>query len=184
VKGRVTLFVFAQGYDYSEFGQMVEKRELPREWRGHWKFDTLDAYGAVVVPRNDEYSLEGIIAQQVAGVYVASLGDSPQWFREGAARVAATRLTPDDPRIKTWEISARTVIHSMSQPDDFMQGKLPPEAAAIASYSYVKFLMGRTKQFDVLLNALRSGAKFEEAFAQAYRATSQQGTATWVAAAR
>jgi mono/diheme cytochrome c family protein len=184
VKGRVTLFVFGQGYDYSEFGQMVEKRELPREWRGHWRFDTLDAYGSVVVPRGDEYSLEGIIAQQVAGVYVASLGDSPQWFREGAARVAASRLMPDDPRIKTWETTARMVIHSMSQPDDFMQGKLAPEAAAIASYSYLKFLMGRARQFDVLLDALRRGGKFDDAFAQAYRGTPIQGTAAWVAAAR
>jgi hypothetical protein len=163
---------------------MVEKRELPREWRGHWKFDSLDAYGAVVVPRNDEYSLEGIIAQQAAGVYIASLGDSPQWFREGVARVAASRLTPDDPRIKAWEISAREAIHAMSQPDDFMQGKLPPEAAAIASYSYLKFLMGRAKQFDALLNGLRRGAKFEDAFAAAYRGTPQQGTAAWIAAAR
>jgi hypothetical protein len=180
VKGRLTLFVFAGRYDYSEFGQMVEKRELPGEWRGHWKFDIIDAYGAVVVPRGAEYSLESLLGQQIAGAYVASLGDSPHWFREGAARVAASRLSPDDPRVKSWDDSLSAVLGSMSQPADFLQGKLSPEPAAIASYSFMKFAMADPRKFDMLLNALRRGGKFEQAFAQAYGAPPAQLTATWV----
>ena len=34
VKGRLTLFVFDKRYDYSEFGQMVEKRQLPPRGKG------------------------------------------------------------------------------------------------------------------------------------------------------
>lgn len=180
VKGRMTLFVFEGRYDYSEFGQMVEKRELPSEWRGHWKFDTLDAYGAVVNARRDEYSLETLIGQQVAGVYVASLGDSPQWFREGVARAVAARLTPDDARIKAWDESLPAVVSTMSQPADFLNGKLPPEPTAIASYSFAKFLMGDAKKFDALLAGLRGGAKFPQAFAQIYGGAPELLTAAWV----
>ncbi len=180
VKGRVTLFVFAQRYDYSEFGQMAEKRELPPEWRGHARFDTLDAYGAVVVPRGDEYSLEGLIAQQVAGVYAASLGDSPAWFREGAARVAASRITPEDPRVVAWNENVKAAVGLMTQPADFLQGKLPAEPTAVASYSFVKFLMSDSRRFDALLGQIQRGTKFPQAFQQVYGAPPEQLTAAWV----
>lgn len=184
VKGRMTLFVFAGRYDYSEFGQMVEKRELPGEWRGHWKFDVLDAYGALITPRSDEYSLDALIAQQVAGAYVASLGDSPMWFREGAARVAAARLAPSDPRVKAWDEGVRQALSSMMQPADFLQGKLNPEATAIASYSFMKFLMSDAKKFDPLLAALKRGAKFDQAFVQAYGGPPVQLAAAWARKAK
>ncbi len=180
VKGRVTLFVFEGRYDYSEFGQMVEKRELPAEWRGHWKFDTLDAYGALVNPRRDEYSLEALIGQQVAGVYIASLGDSPQWFREGVARAAAARLAPDDPRVRAWNEAIPSVLGSMNQPADFLSGKLPPEPTSIASYSFAKFLMGDAKKFDALLTRLRGGANFPQAFTQVYGGAPEMLTAAWI----
>jgi hypothetical protein len=180
VKGRLTLFVFAGRYDYSEFGQMVEKRELPGEWRGHWKFDVIDAYGALVVPRGSEYSLESLLGQQIAGAYIASLGDSPQWFREGAARVAASRLAPDDARVQSWNDSLSAVLGAMSQPADFLQGKLPPEPTAIASYSFMKFVMADARKFDALLAALGRGGKFDQAFAQTYGAPPVQLTAAWV----
>jgi hypothetical protein len=180
VKGRLTLFVFAGRYDYSEFGQMVEKRELPGEWRGHWQFDVIDAYGAVVVPRGSEYSLDNLLGQQIAGAYIASLGDSPQWFREGAARVAASRLAPNDARVKSWDDSLSAVVGSMSQPADFLQGKLPPEPTAIASYSFMKFVMADARKFDSLVASLRRGGNFDQAFAQAYGAPPVQLTAAWV----
>jgi hypothetical protein len=179
IKGRMTLFVFAQRYDYSEFGQMVEKRELPREWQGHWKSDTLDAYGVVVLPRNEEYSLDALLAQQAGAAHVASLGDSPQWFREGAGRVAASRVAPDDPRVKGWNTALPSVLAAMTEPTDFLQGKLASEATDIASYSYVKFLMSEGRRFDALLAALGRGDPFERAFAQTYGGTPEQGATAW-----
>ncbi|MBW3596997.1 MAG: hypothetical protein KY475_06950 [Planctomycetes bacterium] len=180
VKGRITLFVFAGRYDYSEFGQMVEKRELPSEWRGHWRFDTIDAYGALIAPQRDEYSLEALIAQQAAGAYIASLGESPHWFREGAARVAASRIASSDPRVMSWDENLRTVLSSMRSPGDFLQGNLPPEAAAIASYSFVKFLMSDARKFDALLGALKRGAAFDQSFAQTYGGQPLLHTAAWL----
>ena len=35
VKGKVTLFALRRHFDYTEFGMMVEKRELPNDWRAH-----------------------------------------------------------------------------------------------------------------------------------------------------
>ncbi|MCH7725964.1 MAG: hypothetical protein IH991_05710 [Planctomycetes bacterium] len=76
IKGRMTLFVFQQRYDYSEFGRMIEKRKPPLGSRGHWRFSLIDAYGAMISPRNaEEYSMEVMIGQQLAGAYVEILAE-------------------------------------------------------------------------------------------------------------
>jgi hypothetical protein len=68
----------------------------------------------------------------------------------------------------------------MSQPADFLQGKMPPEETAIASYGYMKFLMGDAKRFDALLLALRENAKFDEAFLRSYGGVPELGAAAWM----
>lgn len=180
VKGRLTLFLFKQRYDYSEFGGMVEKRAPPDEWRGHWDYTVVDAYGAIIPPRTDEYSAEVLIAQQLAGAYVASLGKMPpRWFAEGAARVVASRLGPDDPRVLEWDEELAKVVATMRSPDDFLTGKLAPEAADIASYSFVSFLMDKSKEFDLLIKAMRNGEDFDKSFSLIYGGSPVQVSAVW-----
>lgn len=183
VKGRTTLYFFADRYSYGEFGKMVEQREIPKEYRGHWRFSVVDAYGAAIPPRSDEYNLESLVAQQVAGVYVASLGKAPRWFAEGAARVAASRITPHDPRLDAWENETTRIVGSLQKPDDFMTGKIPQEEADIASYQFVKFLMKDAKRFENLLTALRSGRDFDKTFPQVYGAPAAEVAGNWLATA-
>jgi len=178
VKGRVTLFVFPQRYDYSEFGQMVEKRKLPRQWQGHWNYDGIDAYGALVPSRTDKYSPEALIAQQLAGVYVAARG-APRWFAEGAARVVAARIAKDDARVQAWDDGLSAALAKMRAADDFLTGKLAEEEAMLASYSFVKFLMKDARRFAQLLDQLEEGGDFEQAFAKVYGGTPNQLTAAW-----
>jgi len=105
VKGRMTLFVFGDRYDYTEFGKMVEKRDLPPVWRGHYRYSIVDAYGAVLMPRASDYSLDVLVAQQIGAMYVASQGRGvPHWFAEGCGRAIAARLAPaTDQRIARWD---------------------------------------------------------------------------------
>ena len=182
VKGRVTLFVFRERYDYGEFGKMVEKRDLPAPWRGHYKFSIVDAYGAVLSPKAGEYSLDGLIAQQLAAVAVASRGKNvPHWFAEGTGRAVASRLvTGPDSRIDRWEEELPRVFSEMKAPDDFLTNKLPPEDADIAAYSFVKFLMADAKRYHALLDALRKGGAFDSAFAASYGGAPAQATQAWV----
>lgn len=183
VKGRITLYCFQQRYDYSEFGRMVEKRDLPPGRVGHWRFDQVDAYGALIPSRSDQYSNEALLAQQIAGAYVASLGEVPHWFAEGAARAAAARIADDDPRVEAWEDGLAAAIAAMGKPDDFLTGNLPPEQADIVSYSFVKFLMTDSKRFSSLLAALRAGQPFPAAFSRAYGSSPSQVAQVWVRSA-
>ncbi len=180
VKGRTTLYFFTDRYSYNEFGKMVERRDVPKEYRGHWRFSTIDAYGAISPPKADEYTLRGLVAQQVAGVYVASLGKTPRWFAEGAARVAAARIDTNDPRVASWDADIPRVLSTMDKPNDFLTGKMSPEDADIASYSFVRFLMKDAKRFDRLFTQMRSGKTFDQAFGQEYGASPAQVAELWV----
>jgi len=180
VKGRVTLFVLGERYDYGEFGKMVEKRELPQSTRGHYKFSIVDAYGAVLVPRNNEYDLDTLIAQQLGAVYAASLGQNvPHWFAEGCGRVVAARQAGNDRRVAQWDAELSGIMGSLSKPDDFLTGKLAPENADICSFGFVKFLM-ENRRFPSMIDALRKGGDFPKVFAEAFGGTPDQLAAAWV----
>jgi len=168
IKGRMTIYVFNNRYDYSEFGQMIEKREIPKEVRGHWQYNIVEAYGALVPPKNNEYPVNTLIAQQLAGSYAASYGKNvPHWFAEGVGRVVASRLGATDPRVKAWDAALPTIVPTMKAPDEFMGDKLSREEADICAYSFVKFLMGQPK-FTALMDQLRKGADFNTAFGNTF----------------
>jgi hypothetical protein len=182
IKGRTTLFVFRERYGYAEFGQMVEQRQIPVEWRGHWRFTEIDAYGAFVATRSDEYASDVMAAQQFAGVYIASLGKSvPRWFAEGSARAATSRMAPKDPRVIAWDDELTGIFGAQGKPDDFLTGKLRPELADLAAYSFVKFLMRNARSYNALLDALRAGQEFERAFSSNYNGSPAQVAERWVA---
>jgi hypothetical protein len=181
VKGRMTLFVFDQRYEYGEFGKMVEKRDLPSAWRGHYRYSIVDAYGAVVAPPGSEYSLDALIAQQLGAVYVSSLGKGvPHWFAEGCGRLVASRTASNaDSRVRAWDDELSGAIGAMAKPDDFLTGNLAPEQADVCSYSFVKFLMSDARRFSSLLEGLRKGGEFAKTFADAYGGPPAQLAATW-----
>lgn len=168
VRGRMTLFAVPQRYDYTEFGKMVESRDLPRQWNGHWRYDAVDAYGVLIPPRGDAFSVKALIAQQLAGVYVASQGAVPPWFAEGSARVVASRLAPKDPRVVAWEAELTSTLGLMTKPDDFLTGKLSDEQVMLVAHSFVDYLMKDAKRYQKLLASLKAGDEFDPAFAAAY----------------
>ncbi len=168
IKGRMTLFVFDKRYDYGEVGTMLEGRELPATWRGHWMYNPLDPYGCVVLEPNGA-APPGLVAQQIAGVYVASLGSVPRWFAEGSARAVAARIDPRDSRIALWDSQVAEVLEGLERPEVFLAGSLAPEEGDVLSYSFVsKLLMAPVTRYVGVLSALQSGAPFEEAFAKVY----------------
>lgn len=179
IKGRMTLFVFNKRYDYGEFGTMVEKRSLPRDWKGHWKYSIVDAYGTILNPSSEEYTVDGLIAEQLAGVYISTLGDLPGWFSEGVGRAIAQRVVKDDARIEKWDDQVGAAVKGMAKSTDFMNGKLSPEDSALVAYSYVKSMMGNKQKFDQLLGQLRKGSNLEDACVTVYGGTPEQLSDIW-----
>lgn len=184
VKGRLTLFVFRDRYSYSEFGKMVEKRSLPQQWRGHFKYSIVDAYASLVVPKAGtapaEYSSLGMIVQDLAGTYIASQGRGvPHWFADGVGRVASARLAGGEARVRQWEEAVPGVVSSMPTTDAFLNGNMEQEAADVAAYSFVRSLMSDSRKFQILVETLRKGGEFNASFAQIYGGTPAQLTIAW-----
>lgn len=178
VKGRMTLFVFKRRNDYSEW-RMVEAREIPRDSRGHWKYNVVEAYGCIVPPAGTEYSLTALLAQQIAATYVASLGRVPVWFAEGAGRVIASRVDPRDARVRQWDDLAPEALSGTWSADDFLAGKLTPEKQELIAYAFTKPLMANAQKTQGLLLSLRQGDAFDLAFARAYGGSPKEAFTAW-----
>jgi mono/diheme cytochrome c family protein len=182
VKGRITLFVFKRRYDYSELGRMVERREIPDGWSGHYRFNVVDAYAAIVPPQGNEYSLNSLIAEQLAGVYLDSLskeGKLPTWFSQGSAWAVGATADAKDPRSRAWDDSVPGILAGAAKPEDFLENKLPPGDTAVLNYSFCKFLMSNARGYTALLTGLRDKKDFDQAFREAYRAEPKQIAPAW-----
>lgn len=185
VKGRTTLFFFQQRYDYGEFGKMVEQRQLPAALAGHWRFNVVDAYAALVPSQYEEESIEAELARHIASVHIASLSsDVPIWFAEGSGRVAVARLGLDRVRVADWERRLSSVLIGMNRPDDFLNDRLPREKNDLASFGFVKYLMSDSRRHASLLNALRDGIPFARAFALNYGGTPADIAEFWLRSGR
>ncbi len=178
VKGRLTIFVFDKRYDYGEVGTMLEHREIPAAWRGHWHYSPLDAYGCVLLS-SDAKASPGLVAQQIAGAYVAGLGKIPRWFAEGTARAVSAKVEPKDPRVKTWDEQVPRILKAHEKPDGFLSDSLPPEESDVLSYSFVKSLMTSGNRHAALMAALQQGTAFDPAFAKVYGGPPSQLVPHW-----
>jgi hypothetical protein len=179
VKGRLTLYVFDKRYDYSEVGTMLEQREIPAAWRGHWRHTGVDAYGCILLEA--DAVPPGLVTQQLAGAYIASLGDVPRWFAEGTARAVAARVDPKDQRIKAWDDAVAATLQAVEKPELFLTAQLPPEESDVLSYSFVRFLIAGSNRHAALLAELAEGAEFDEAFSRRYRAAPRDLVDDWKA---
>lgn len=180
VKGKITLFAFQQRYDYSEFGTMIEKRTIPKEVRGHWRFNVVDAYGAIIPARREEYGIDALVGQQLAGIYISSLTSSPpRWFAEGVGRVAASKISPEDARVKLWDERLPGAKSSVRKIEDFFAGKLPAEDTDVIAYGFADYIMKDDTRFQKLLGDLRKGTDFEAAFKAAYGGTPLEVMSRW-----
>lgn len=186
IKGKLTIFVFDKRFEYAEFGTMVEKRELPRDWRGHYRYNVIDAYGALAPPDAERDSLERAIAEQVAGVYIESRGDVPNWFGVGVARAISARVDGQSPAVADWNERLPGIVAKATEPKDILNGASGPSDAAVAYYGLGKALLdaGRGAALKQFLQQMEGKAKFDDVFQATFRATPEQMVAAWASGGR
>ena len=104
---------------------MLEHREIPAAWRGHWSYNPLDAYGCMLLSENGE-ARPGLVAQQIAGVYLASLGDVPRWFAEGSARAIGRADRSQGPPRRALGRRRPRCWRPTDKPEGFLTGEHGP----------------------------------------------------------
>lgn len=179
IKGRLSIYIFPRRYDYSEFVRMVEDRDAPSGSVGHWRYNIIDAYVCFSPGGLDDDQREAQRSELLAGAYISSLGGVPQWFAQGSARYAATKLAPRAARAKDLDEAVRSSRARIQQVERFLTGALPPEDNELLSYGFVRFLLSAPERYAALLDALRAGDKFDEALARAYGRPADELVALW-----
>lgn len=169
-KGRVTILVFAQRIDYSEFGLMVRKQQTPKGERGNSGYDIVDAYAAVQMSVDTEPGDTRVLAQQLAAVYLGerTSGRLPDWLIEGLSRAAAARAAPKDQMVEQWKEGIASAARSISKPKDLLTGKLPPAKAKILLYGFAEGFLRREGKLHKVINDVAAGKPFDVALEQAY----------------
>ena len=181
-KGRFTLFVVKERYDFTEVAKVLTNlKDIPPTTKGLWRYNGIDAAGVIRMPKNEsEYAIEPLAAQQITSTYLASVGKNvPHWFSEGVGRAVAASIGASDSRTQEWNNRLPEVFSMLTAPDAFMGKELEPEAASIASYSFARFLMTDTRKFSRLLDDLRKGGKFDDLFNAAYGGSPNMIAPNW-----
>ncbi|MBI82088.1 MAG: hypothetical protein CMJ81_02740 [Planctomycetaceae bacterium] len=179
-RGRMTIYILEKRYDYSEFGKMVEQRELPRKQQGHWRHSAMDAYAVLNTGQTSATELEVVLAQQLAGLFVSGMAEVPEWFAEGLARTAVSSLGKGRPRMKKLDAEIHRAVRSMDQPDDFLEGRMPADASHLVSHGFVTFLMQNRRRYNRLIHLLHQGREFSQSFRTCYGTTPAQIAQHWV----
>ncbi|NBO67189.1 MAG: hypothetical protein EBU88_20490, partial [Acidobacteria bacterium] len=167
VRGGITIYALKSRYDYSELGNMLEKRALPQEWSSHWKRDILDMYIAIVPDKSNTKLNESALIQQITSVWMASHEGVPKWFADGAGRAAlANAVGPNDERVKPWFQKLPLVVDEIKDVKPLMEGKLNDEDEAIVGFGLVRTMQSTPmkKQFESIVRSINDGASFEDAF--------------------
>src|SRR5690606_27361448 len=100
VKGRISLILFRQRFDFTEWNKVMEKRDLPSEVTSQHKYNFIDAYALFDYSSKESADLDSLLAEQLAAIYASSVGDVPGWFATGTGQLVASRIHPRDPRFR------------------------------------------------------------------------------------
>lgn len=181
-KAPVTIYAFRNRLDYGEFAQMVEKRQLPDGARGHYRHDPVSPYACLVLDSDQESEDDQpTVFQQVAALQLASYLKSraPDWFVEGASRVAEAKAYPKAPEVQQWKNAFRSHLTGMNEPDDFMKPNAAPEPAGVVSMYFVEGMLRNRRNYTKLLQEVESGKSFDEAFKTQYRVAPAEMAKLW-----
>jgi mono/diheme cytochrome c family protein len=176
LKGGITIFALKQRYDYSEFGKMLEKRELPADWSSHWRRGGLEAYVSIIFApsgpdKNYDAIIESSLVQQMTSLWVSQWEGTPQWFAEGAGRWALVGAAgANDARLQAWAKRTPLAMNQLDTVKNFMDGKMNDEDAAIIGLAIIRAMNdgARKKQYDNLIRSMSNGASFDAAMSKTF----------------
>ncbi len=185
-KARITLYAFDSRIDYSEFGTMVERRGLPSDARGHARLDLVHPYVALIVDDQAAESLDRQLATYLATLWVAGQSDDrlPAWFTAGAGMAVAARLHAKDREVRRWRDELPTAIASLTEPDSFMTGKLPPRSSELLAFGFVDALLQKPANFHRLVQAAAKTSDFDTACQQVFQRSAKELAQLWASSQR
>jgi mono/diheme cytochrome c family protein len=181
-KGGMAVFLFARGYDYSNFWQNVMGRERPRGLMGHADVSGDVVYAAVAVDGDAENVRLQLAAELTSAAFKSRR--APSWFAEAAGRVVARQLAPDAALIANWDDAERLAGSTpLPNAEQFFSASLSSEQVAVAAAMFAA-VDRDGRRLVGLLSRLDKGDDFDQAFRQTYRMVPSQMLLTWMSKGR
>lgn len=173
IKGKVAAYLFPARYDYSEFGRMIEQRELTRAWTNHWGNNQIDAYIAFQIAASEYGDVRPWIARDLAAAYFKGLAaDVPDWFANGCGYSVAAKIYGGDRIARQWTQQSEELTQRMANRDDFIAGRLNDDDAGLVAFQFIEYLKQvPNKRFNKLVDEMRRGGSFDRSFAVAFEVT-------------
>jgi PAS domain-containing protein len=182
VRGRLTVFILSSRYDYSEFGRMVQRRELPRQWPGHWIQDSLLPSLVLIDDRNSEIPIDSLASQLILGGYLGNLPGMQFWFAEGMARNSiSASYRRQDSRIRKWQQALPEALQRAGSAQPIVEGKLDEETLSLLGLAISETIAsrGNRPKLQTLLKLLRTEVDFSDAMRQTF-GEPQSFVTTWM----
>lgn len=171
-RGGLSVFLVSSRYDYSEFGQMIESRELPRSWQSHWSRQGPQVYAVALVDEGwTEDDAPAHALHALAGAYFGSYSTVPYWFAEGAARLTViNEFRRGSDLVASWQAGSASALQRLSSTSELLNDKLDEEVAGQAGLRVAAIVFDRRnrRRYEKFLAALQEGKSFETAFAANY----------------
>ncbi len=164
--GGLTVFALNARYQYSEFGQMIEQRELPQSWQAHWNRDVISVYATVLLDDGwNDTTAPQLALLTTVGSYLGSFTDVPYWFAEGVGRNAVAANYRRDAMVTIWQQSAPRAYTALKNTEQLLRGDLNEETSALVGMGVTSVMLNRAnrKRFETLLEEMRSGSTFDAA---------------------
>ena len=183
-KGRLTVFVVKERFDYGEFNLVLLDRQPPAELTGHSvvSADGSQAY-IVLLDVGDEVTQESAglranLVDHLAGAYLKRGGGTlPEWLLRGTGLVLAAKADPGNTFIRSLRPRAADAMQALSRPEDiFENGTFSPSEIGAVGYTLVSFLLnngGGPAKLGQLVRSLHSGSSVAESLQSVYRSTTR-----------
>lgn len=181
-KGGMAVFLFARGYDFSNFWQNVLGRERPGGLLGLADVSGDVVYAAVAVD-GDADNERLMLAAEITAAALRARG-APGWFSEAAGRVLARQIAPEAAAIGIWDDAEVLARNSLPpSPDRLFAAGLSAEQVATAT-AMLASVDREGRRLTGLVKRLDDGDDFDAAFRQTYRMLPARMLLNWTSRGR
>jgi len=178
-KGKLAIVVFKDRFGYTEFHQVIHRREVPREVIGHSVVTATfeDAYIVLqdVGDEADEQAagLKVNLIDHMTGAFLKRGGVRlPDWVIRGTGiALAVSKSGADKPFVRALRENAIDALKDLQKPEDvFVDGKFSPADIGAVGYTLVDYMMSVRggQRFGRFIQALQKGASVNAAVKSVY----------------
>ena len=194
LKSPLTIFHIPRSYDFSEFTQMVERRESSSGLGSeYWRPDGGMGY-LVLGPsnknkansrssRNDKPRLRLSVAQtnRFACALLLNRFGAPGWYANGVSLLAYEQAGRRSRLVAAWKATAPSAVSKARTSKGIFDSDLPSGEADAALWAWAKFIASDRKRMSRLHQAIARGNAFDRSFEGVFGKPADKMCDDWLA---